>query len=71
MSIFKERSKENNNCNQDDDDDDDDHDIEHLRHSIMLLDKKQGRYHIIVIVLPQGKRKFLKKEKSGKYKELS
>ena len=26
ISIFKERSKENNNCNQDDDDDDDDDD---------------------------------------------
>ena len=42
MSIFKERSKENNNCNQDDDDDDDDHGIEHLRHNRMFLDKKQG-----------------------------
>ena len=36
MSIFKERSKENNNCNQDDDDDDDDHGIEHLRHNRMF-----------------------------------
>ena len=68
--IFKERSKENNNCNQDDDDDDDDHGFQHLRHNIMFLDKKQGWYHIIVIVVPQGKRKFLKKEKSGKCKDL-
>ena len=48
MSIFKERSKENNNCNQDDDDDDDDHGIEHLRHNRMFLDKKQGWCHITV-----------------------
>ena len=50
MSIFKERSKENNNCNQDDDDDDDDHGIEHLRHNRMFLDKKQGWCHIIVYI---------------------
>ena len=71
MSIFKERSKENNNCNQDDDDDDDDHGIEHLRHNRMFLDKKHGWCHIIVIVVPQGGTRIVKikkKEKSGKCK---
>ena len=49
----KERRKENNNSNQDDDDDDDDdRGIEHRRHDIVFLDKKQGWCHIIVIIVP-------------------
>ena len=67
MSIFKERSKENNNCNQDDDDDDDDdHGIEHLRHNRMFLDKKQGWCHTIVTVVPQGATRIVKIKKKGK-----
>ena len=72
MSIFKERSKENNNCNQDDDDDDD-HGVEHLRHNRMFLVKKQGWCHVIVIVVPQGATRIVKikkREKSGKFNGL-
>ena len=72
--VFEERRKENNNCNQDDDDDDDDHGIEHLRHNIMFLDKKQGWCHTIVTIVPQGATRIVKikkkKEKSGKCKGL-
>ena len=70
MSIFKERSKENNNCNQDDDDDDDDdHGIEHLRHNRMFLDKKQGWCHTIVTVVPQGATRIVKIKKKRKSRE--
>ena len=73
MSIFKERSKENNNYNQYDDDDDD-HGIEHLRYNIIFLDKKQGWCYIIAR-LQQSLRELpewlkLKKKKSGKCKDL-
>ena len=47
------KKKRNNNSNQDDDDDDnDDGGIEHRRHDIVFLDKKQEWCHIIVIVVP-------------------
>ena len=32
----------------------------------MFLDKKQGRYHIIVIAVPQGKKEIFEKGKVGK-----
>ena len=71
MSIFKERSKENNNCNQDDDDDDDDddHGIEHLRHNRIFLDKKQGWCHTIVTVVAQGATRIVKIKKKRKSRE--
>ena len=49
-----------------DDDDDDDHGIEHLRHNIRFLNKKQGRmllYNCQVIVVPQGTTRMVKIEK--------
>ena len=46
------KKKRNNNSNQDDDDDNDDGGIEHRRHDIVFLDKKQEWCHIIVIVVP-------------------
>ena len=64
--VFEERRKENNNCNQDDDDDDDDHGIEHLRHNIMFLDKKQGWCLTIVTIVPQGATRIVKIKKKGK-----
>ena len=49
---IKKEEIRNNNSNQDDDDDNDDGGIEHCRHDIAFLDKKQEWCHIIVIVVP-------------------
>ena len=72
------KKKRNNNSNQDDDDDNDDGGIEHRRHDIAFLDKKQEWCHIIVIVVPgvgvKARKRlsgsYQKKEKWGKRKDL-